>query len=155
MDLPSIPSQGVVMRKIACALLLLALAGSGCAAHSPPSPPVEDAQATLQRELAMERTHQTSIAQNDWVIQLIAAIQTQWARPPGTGNKKVTARFHLTPDGQVDSARIVQSSGNAIFDDSVIQAVHRASPLPLPRDPAVFDPNIVMCFSPHPEACAH
>jgi colicin import membrane protein len=45
----------------------------------------------------------------------------------------------LTPSGEVLSANVVRSSGNAVFDRSVENAVYKAAPLPLPGDPTLFD----------------
>jgi colicin import membrane protein len=39
------------------------------------------------------------------------------------------------PSGEVQNIKVVESSGNAIFDNSAITAVKKASPLPLPADP--------------------
>lgn len=43
------------------------------------------------------------------------------------------------PGGEVVSVSISQSSGNEIFDRRAINAVQKASPLPLPEDPATFE----------------
>ena len=45
-------------------------------------------------------------------------------------------------------AEIRTSSGNVAFDRSVEDAVLRASPLPAPKDPALFDRHIVITFEP-------
>jgi colicin import membrane protein len=46
----------------------------------------------------------------------------------------------LIPGGEVvpNSVRVVQSSGNTAFDQSVVAAVYGASPLPVPSGP-LFD----------------
>jgi len=48
-------------------------------------------------------------------------------------------RINLLPDGEVVGVSIVQSSGNEIFDRRALTAVQKASPLPVPDDPATFE----------------
>jgi colicin import membrane protein len=112
------------------------------------------AAADLQQQLGMESAQLTAQMQSDWAVQLSAAIKRAWARPPGT-DESLRAYLHITlsEGGQVQSARIVTSSGVPIFDESVKGAVYKASPLPLPRDPSAFDSNITICFSPNPQSC--
>ena len=43
------------------------------------------------------------------------------------------------PGGEVVSVTVNKSSGNEVFDRRAITAVEKASPLPLPEDPATFD----------------
>ena len=45
-------------------------------------------------------------------------------------------------------AEIQSSSGNVAFDRSVEEAVLRSSPLPVPKDPSLFDRNVVITFEP-------
>jgi periplasmic protein TonB len=54
-------------------------------------------------------------------------------RPAGAyGSGRAVVAFNLSPVGAVRSARIVQSSGNATLDQSVLQSVQRAAPFPKP-----------------------
>ena len=48
---------------------------------------------------------------------------------------------------RVQRVEIAESSGDLAFDQSVEQAVLAASPLPLPRDPTVFDRGLVFLFN--------
>jgi colicin import membrane protein len=64
-----------------------------------------------------------------------------WVRPPATGRDLATVvSVRLIPGGEVvpNSVRVVQSSGNTAFDQSVVAAVNQASPLPVPSGP-VFE----------------
>ena len=49
-----------------------------------------------------------------------------------------TLRIKLYPGGGVMDATVIKSSGNEIFDRSAINAVLRADPLPVPKNPAIF-----------------
>jgi len=55
-----------------------------------------------------------------------------WKLPPKSDGLKVTLRYKLARDGSVSSVRVEKTSGNQSFDNSAIQAVHRASPFPRP-----------------------
>ena len=48
-------------------------------------------------------------------------------------------RVRLIPGGEVLEAKIVRSSGDAVFDRSVENAVQKASPLPLPENPELLE----------------
>ena len=43
---------------------------------------------------------------------------------------------------------ISQSSGNVAFDQSVVNAIWKASPLPQPKDPSLFSRNLQFEFDP-------
>ncbi|MBK1695174.1 protein TolA [Chromatium weissei] len=66
-------------------------------------------------------------------------IRQFWILPLASNrNLAAVVSVRLIPGGDVvpDSARIVQSSGNAAFDQSVLAAVYQASPLPVPAGAA-------------------
>jgi colicin import membrane protein len=54
----------------------------------------------------------------------------------------------LREDGKVTDARVLESCGNNAIDRSVVTAIYKASPLPLPLEPRVFDPNVTVQFTP-------
>ena len=61
------------------------------------------------------------------------AIQAVWRVAPGTEDwREAKVNIKLTPRGEVESVRIVNSSGLPAFDKSAVTAVYQASPLPLP-----------------------
>lgn len=110
--------------------------------------------AELQASLGVESAQLTQQIQNEWALQLTAAITQAWARPPGTDqNLKATLQMTLSVTGQVQGASIISSSGVPAFDESLKRAVYRASPMPLPRDPSAFAPTVNICFSPNPRNC--
>ena len=57
--------------------------------------------------------------------------------------------FEIAPDGAVSNVRIVQSSGNAEFDDSALRAVYKANPVPPPPE-IVYDKfrDVIIKFDP-------
>jgi len=67
-------------------------------------------------------------------------VSRSWNRPPGTAKGlQNIVRVRLVPGGEVLEATVVRSSGVPLFDRSVENAVYKASPLPLPPDPELFD----------------
>ena len=58
-----------------------------------------------------------------------AYVEQNWSRPPTTrAGMQALLRISLLPTGEVRDVRIIQSSGNAAFDRSAQQAVHKAGP---------------------------
>jgi colicin import membrane protein len=51
-----------------------------------------------------------------------------------TGNPEVRCLVRLLPTGEVKSVRVTKSSGNVAYDEAVVRAIEKSSPLPLPSD---------------------
>ena len=77
----------------------------------------------------------------DQYIALIRQkVSRNWARPPGSEKGlQCTVMVKLAPGGEVIQATVVRSSGDAVFDRSVENAVYKASPLPLPQEADLFE----------------
>ncbi len=66
-------------------------------------------------------------------------VTQNWNQPSTVANKlSCKIKVTLIPTGDVMSVTVLKSSGNPLFDASVERAVHKASPLPVPKDPQVF-----------------
>jgi len=62
-------------------------------------------------------------------------IHRVWVRQPGMGwDLSCGVEVRLIPGGEVipGGVRVTRSSGNPAFDQSVVAAVYKASPLPVP-----------------------
>jgi colicin import membrane protein len=70
---------------------------------------------------------------------ILQAIAQQWIIPPQM-NKHLETQLvvHLAPGGMVLEVIIVKSSGNSVLDRSAQTAVYKASPLPVPKNNALF-----------------
>jgi colicin import membrane protein len=67
-------------------------------------------------------------------------VSRQWVRPAASRpGLQCTVRVRLVPGGEVLEAKVVSSSGDAVFDRSVESAVYKAAPLPLPEDAELFE----------------
>ena len=67
------------------------------------------------------------------------------------GNPEVRCLVTLLPTGEVQKVRVTQSSGNAAYDEAVVRAIERSSPLPLPSDRdarAAFVPELSFVHRP-------
>ena len=66
-------------------------------------------------------------------------VRRQIIEPPNLqGNPQVEFDVVLIPGGEVLSVRLRRTSGNPAYDSAVERAILKASPLPLPPDPALF-----------------
>ena len=108
------------------------------------------AQAAAQSE-ALSAENQL-IAQYTAIIREI--VSNNWIQPPNTRNgMQVLINIRLVPTGEIVSSVVVQSSGDAVFDRSALQAVEKAGNFPELRDlpNAVFERNFrnfTLMFSP-------
>ncbi len=97
-------------------------------------------QDELEAKLAEEQARSEAAALfSPYTGQIKAKVTNSWIRPvtmrPGASAKVVV---RVSPQGDVLSARIQQGSGDQIFDRSVVNAVYKASPLPIPNNPRLY-----------------
>ncbi len=81
---------------------------------------------------------QASSELDSYVAAIDERIRQVWVRPAGTGRDvECLVEARLMPGGEVTpgSVRVIRSSGNPAFDRSVVSAVYKASPLPVPSGP--------------------
>ncbi len=101
------------------------------------------AKAVAAEEQAREeaaRRARAATAMDKYILLIKQKVSRNWVRPVGTGEElQCVVRVRLAAGGEVLNAAIVRSSGNELFDRSVENAVHKASPLPLPEERELFD----------------
>ncbi|MXY65085.1 MAG: cell envelope integrity protein TolA [Gammaproteobacteria bacterium] len=69
-----------------------------------------------------------------------SSIEANWRRPGASlRGLKVVIELRVGRNGEVQKARIVESSGDDRFDESAELAVQKASPLPIPKEPEYYD----------------
>ena len=101
------------------------------------------------QHLEKERIALLDAGRIEYITRIKDKIERNWLRPPGTASGlKCVVRVSQIPGGEVVQAVIQVSSGNIAFDRSVEDAVLRSAPLPVPKDPSLFDRNIVITFEP-------
>ncbi|MCK5383759.1 MAG: cell envelope integrity protein TolA, partial [Gammaproteobacteria bacterium] len=99
-----------------------------------------EAEQALQAQLAEESAQaRAESALSEFIPYIQERVQNSWLRPAGSPpGLSCLIRVTLIPGGEVVGAKVVQSSGDSLFDRSVETAVLKASPLPLPADSAMF-----------------
>lgn len=113
----------------------------------------EEQQRSMERALAEEqRARENAAITDDVVAQIQAKIYKTWRYPPSARPTMVVmVSIQLVPTGEVINVSITKGSGNEAIDRSVLAAVKRASPLPVPKDSRLFEQqfrNFSMEFSP-------
>lgn len=107
-----------------------------------------DAEQQLKEQLEAEEQAAQAAARAQQVKSLLAQyaasiqqrVTRSWLKPPSIRpGMTCTVRVKLAPGGQVVDAKVVVSSGDAVFDRSVEGAVYKASPLPWPTDQGVLE----------------
>jgi colicin import membrane protein len=98
-----------------------------------------EAEQALQQQLAAEQAERDQGIVAEYTAYIQEKIQQHWLKPAGSPEGlSCTVQVSLIPGGDVARVQIVRSSGDPLFDRSVENAVYKAAPMPLPRDPAVF-----------------
>jgi TonB family protein len=89
---------------------------------------------TTQPELADLAGKQLSDKEKDRYMALIqAAVQEQWKVPVSLADAvDPLVEMRLTSNGQIESVSILESSGSAALDASLIRAIRAAAPFELP-----------------------
>ena len=110
-------------------------------------------QAELQRSLEAEERGNAIRNSNEaarWHAQIVQRIERAWIRPPSAQpGVSCIVSVSQVPGGEVTAVRVVSCSVNdAALSESVKDAVYRASPLPAPPDPAMFERNLELTFAP-------
>jgi colicin import membrane protein len=118
----------------------------------------EDARLRAQREAELQHSlqaeeHVMAARSNgqlaSWEAQIQARIQHAWLKPP-SARAGINCIVYVTqvPGGEVVNVRLGECNGDAAVRESIQAAAFRASPLPPPPDPALFERNLEIQFKP-------
>ncbi|MDF1795177.1 MAG: cell envelope integrity protein TolA [Coxiellaceae bacterium] len=110
-------------------------------------------QSSIKRAQAQAQARATALAVDKYKTQILQAISQRWLVPSGV-SKKLSCELmvRLGPGGVVLNVKTVRSSGNSALDRSATTAVYKASPLPVPKDPALFDKFRELSLTVRPES---
>ena len=104
-----------------------------------------DVQADAPRAAAQSVSREDPVAQH--ALAIMEQVKRSWLKPTNVRQDLAcTTKATVSPKGDVEAVEITQSSGDAAFDNSAVGAVYRASPLPVPQDPALADEFKTMQF---------
>jgi len=114
---------------------------------------VEEQQRSIEKALADEQTAQKNAAITNGIVEQIREkVSRAWNFPPSARpDMEVVVRIQLVPTGEVINVSIITSSGNESLDRSVLAAVNRAQPLPVPKNIRIFEQqfrSFIMPFRP-------
>ena len=73
----------------------------------------------------------------DFVIyqnRMLSTIKDNWAWVGQRSNLRVVVRFSIKDNGDISGLKVVQPSGDPSYDESVLRAVKKSSPLPAPPE---------------------
>jgi len=84
-----------------------------------------------------------------WQAQITARIQRAWLRP-SSARSGIDCVVYVSQvaGGEVTNVRVGECNGDQAVRESIESAVYRASPLPPPSDPALFERNLEIHFKP-------
>jgi colicin import membrane protein len=113
-------------------------------------------QAELERQLAdalanevAEREARESGLYDEYIRSITNRIRQQWIRPPGArADLECVLNVTQIPSGDVTSVSVGQCNGDAAVIRSIETAVLKASPLPQPPVPSLFNRNLIITFRP-------
>jgi colicin import membrane protein len=110
-------------------------------------------EAELRRSLEAE-ARGNAIRNSDeaarWQAQIVARITRAWIKPP-SARPGISCIVSVTqvPGGEVTAVKVNSCSiDDPALRESVEAAVYRASPLPAPPDPALFERDLELTFAP-------
>ncbi len=74
-----------------------------------------------------------------YTLMVKQKVMQNWLVQQGYAGLSTELHVRIAPSGNVLDVQIIKKSGNDALDRSAVSAVQRASPLPVPTDPAVFE----------------
>ena len=84
-----------------------------------------------------------------WIDKIRNSIRQHIVMPPDVqGNPQAEVLVTLLPNYEVLEAKLVISSGHTAYDDAVLRAVLKASPLPKPDSAGLFERTLQLKFRP-------
>ena len=108
--------------------------------------------AARQQELDKEAQRvaaMTASAKSAYIFAIQQKISRNWVRPANAAlGLECTIKVQQQPGGEVTNVSFGACNGDATIQRSIESAVYKASPLPAPRDPSVFDRNLTLLFKP-------
>lgn len=83
-----------------------------------------------------------------WTSEISKTLRSHWRRPVDAApTTQPVIDIKVDRQGHVTGARVQSSSGNVTYDASVVHAIRKASPLPMPKDRAAYAPELRITFN--------
>jgi colicin import membrane protein len=112
----------------------------------------KESEAELKKRLAEEERRSAAEDSGqlaEYIAQIQARIQRAWIRPPSAREGlRCIVNVTQVPGGEVVAVKIGECNGDDVVRQSIEAAVYRASPLPEPSDPTLFERDLRLEFKP-------
>jgi colicin import membrane protein len=109
----------------------------------------EALKAQAQREQVAVADAAKARANADYIRRIQAKVKGNVVVPPEiAGNPEAIFDVVQLPTGEIIDAQLKKSSGNRAYDEAVQRAIIKASPLPRPDSPDLFQRNLTLKFRP-------
>jgi colicin import membrane protein len=109
----------------------------------------EALKAQAQREQTAVADAAKARANADYIRRIQAKVKGSVVVPPEiAGNPEAIFDVVQLPTGEIIDAQLKKSSGNRAYDEAVQRAIIKASPLPRPDSPDLFQRNLTLKFRP-------
>ncbi len=103
----------------------------------------------IKDQLTKDANAASSKAKADWVDKIRAKIRGYIVLPPDIqGNPEAVFLVVQLPTGEVLPPKLVKTSGHRGYDEAVERAILKASPLPKPDRPDLFERELKLTFRP-------
>jgi colicin import membrane protein len=107
--------------------------------------------AIAAEQAVLEKANQKRLSslRGQYVADIKYKIERHWIKPASAKQGSFCkVKVNQIPGGEVINAKAFKCNGDEVFRRSVESAVYKASPLPRPSDPGLFDREIVFTFKP-------
>lgn len=104
---------------------------------------------SISAQLARDAAASRNRAMDTYVSKIRGKVRGNIVLPPDIqGDPEALILVTQLPTGEVLQAKLVISSGHAAYDDAVLRAVLKSSPLPKPDSPPLFQRELKLTFRP-------
>ena len=102
---------------------------------------LQEESTTNARQAAQAQARSAAIQAevDQYSAMILQQVQQNWIVPQKVEHLSCLLEVQIAPGGMVTQVRLLKSSGNDALDRSALAAVNKASPLPVPKDSAVFN----------------
>ena len=96
-------------------------------------------EVAMRKQLEREQRQQDNKTLQNIVAEIYQAVTGNFNKTGLPKGLECVLSVQTIPGGEVISVTVNKTSGNEVFDRRAVTAVEKASPLPLPADPAILD----------------
>lgn len=101
---------------------------------------LEDESVELADDAAADASADEAEVAQSYRYGVYQRVVSNWSRPPSARNgMQATLQVDLVPTGDVVAVTLIESSGNAAFDQSAEAAVRKARRFEVPKESVVFE----------------